>query len=779
MSSDARDGDSVDELAASVYGDDSAFHEIDLLDRMDSYWDDIEGGVIVSRMVSDSVVKGMVSAVSEEAAERITLMETEIAFLKERLRYYEPDADVEQNLVSHCGDDDLFDNLPRGDGAKDHIINEGTSASEVKLSAHYEHIKEITSRLMMSSVKVQQLEQEIQNLIKGLQDEIETLLSQNKHLVKDVNKKCKEKVGDLRSLSQELDALSKALLSSELGMHVSRTSSHENLKECNTVKSKDHVGRKVSGNHLSSSPPKEEECIMKPEESSKPVLTETLMRMTREELILYFKNEMTKMKRQHDSVLQGKTEELFSLKREFLKEKGYSPFHFKRDKEFDMLMKKIPEFISKLGDIRLESEGFPVIHNDQTMLCSLKEKIEALFFENQQLHSFLKDNLEEVRAYASQISDVQSQLSCRSSKEETFVKQIMKLQSDMEDVEIEADLKDQIINLVLVEAITEFRTDMEDLEMAAKIEQDIYLMQYREAARDALSSINPMIAESQQQLNFIASSLTEKEKALSSELKEKMILRQEIDSLSALVEEKENFASDTASALAKEKEHLGVVCQELSILKKQVNEQERLNSESKRQSYTMQGRLDEAMQQIRQYEVRMSELNQNIISATNALEEEKKQNIILAGNIQEKQNTLESVIRREEEQEKQMAMIISSMSKFSNAIVDSESRLVEHIRTNESRLGLMKHQCVHLVQQGNLLKSKELWYKQRLERQCSDLQKAEREVDLLGDDVDALLSLLRKIHLALDHYSPILQHYPGVVEVLKLIKKGIKGKVVK
>lgn len=36
------------------------------------------------------------------------------------------------------------------------------------------------------------------------------------------------------------------------------------------------------------------------------------------------------------------------------------------------------------------------------------------------------------------------------------------------------------------------------------------------------------------------------------------------------------------------------------------------------------------------------------------------------------------------------------------------------------------------------------------------------QVDLLGDEVDTLLSLLEKIYIALDHYSPVLQHYPGV-----------------
>lgn len=39
------------------------------------------------------------------------------------------------------------------------------------------------------------------------------------------------------------------------------------------------------------------------------------------------------------------------------------------------------------------------------------------------------------------------------------------------------------------------------------------------------------------------------------------------------------------------------------------------------------------------------------------------------------------------------------------------------------------------------------------------------QVDLLGDEVDALLRLLEKIYIALDHYSPVLKHYPGVSQI--------------
>jgi hypothetical protein len=39
----------------------------------------------------------------------------------------------------------------------------------------------------------------------------------------------------------------------------------------------------------------------------------------------------------------------------------------------------------------------------------------------------------------------------------------------------------------------------------------------------------------------------------------------------------------------------------------------------------------------------------------------------------------------------------------------------------------------------------------------------------LGDEVNALLSLLEKIYIELDHYSPILQNYPGVSFLLFLL----------
>jgi hypothetical protein len=85
----------------------------------------------------------------------------------------------------------------------------------------------------------------------------------------------------------------------------------------------------------------------------------------------------------------------------------------------------------------------------------------------------------------------------------------------------------------------------------------------------------------------------------------------------------------------------------------------------------------------------------------------------------------------------------------------------------------LKEQCKILAKEGNTLRKKALRYKEISETRASNLQKAELEVDLLGDEVEALTDLLAKIYIALDHYSPVLQYYTGVMEILNMIKKHL------
>ncbi|XP_065871401.1 uncharacterized protein [Euphorbia lathyris] len=68
-------------------------------------------------------------------------------------------------------------------------------------------------------------------------------------------------------------------------------------------------------------------------------------------------------------------------------------------------------------------------------------------------------------------------------------------------------------------------------------------------------------------------------------------------------------------------------------------------------------------------------------------------------------------------------------------------------------------------------------YQKGFLNRCENLRKAEAEVDLLGNQVEVLLVLLQKIYNILHQYSPALQQYFEVSEILKLIRKELIGEV--
>ncbi|GKD81963.1 WPP domain-associated protein [Tanacetum coccineum] len=73
------------------------------------------------------------------------------------------------------------------------------------------------------------------------------------------------------------------------------------------------------------------------------------------------------------------------------------------------------------------------------------------------------------------------------------------------------------------------------------------------------------------------------------------------------------------------------------------------------------------------------------------------------------------------------------------------------------------------------IQQEKLVYKKAFARRCENLLLAETEVDLLGDQVEALQDLLRKIYFVLDQNSSALSHNIQVMDILKLIKKQLSG----
>ncbi|KAL5977113.1 hypothetical protein ACLOJK_021455 [Asimina triloba] len=828
------------------FGSDSVFYEKFLLEDLDSYMEDINVRLTISRMVSDSIIKGMVSAVSDEASEKIALKEAEISSLKTKLHSYESGsgedrefwmssaADETNNLKSEmlqssfdlqaageCGQN--FDNLKLAAEEQFHRLAEGIrDMSEIlvemdsgvkqqgDMSEILVEMDQSISRLknifrlvcedvdtMVSvpnvSVYEQKWENEFQQEIEGivfqsyirsLHEDFEKKLQEQRNCLLEIRrKKWITKVKELASLREELDIISRSLSVPEPGKLLFH-GSHEVFEEWATTERKDWIHQKVWGNNLSQSVSiKEENGHSACEKSYKsnnsmPDIFESaqLKHMTWEELITYFNTEITKMKRNHELAVREITEEYFTFRRESLKEKGSS--HLRKEKDLEGLRKKIPEVILKLDDILEENEKLVTASDDYESICMLKDKIENLVIENQRLRDMLADKRKEIKCLSSQVSEAANKMAHHSRTETSFLKKMLRLKCDMEDLKIDAFIQEEIHKILLRELTGKMQHDMCDTDVEAILMHEISAILFREAVKDANSAVGLALmksSEARQKIIHLEAAVLEKEKALHSEVEEKEKLKKDLASLTALTEEKEKLVSDVGSQLMNKNERLELVCKELQSARDHVKQQERLISENNKESNSIKSRLTDALEQIRLYKVKIGSLDKKLEALLDAQRDAEKQRSILNTVVQEKQSMIVSAIQKEQKQKRQMESIVISVQELSKVMVDFECKVTEKFMENSARLEMLKTQSKPIVQQGKLLHKKEFVYRQALERRRSDLQKAEAEVDLLGDEVDSLLHLLEKLYIVLDHYSPILQHYTGVMEVLELVRRELKG----
>ncbi|XP_072995856.1 WPP domain-associated protein-like isoform X1 [Typha latifolia] len=816
---DARIGPLVDGPMASVSnigvstapGSDSAFNEKFLLDEMDSYLDDLSTRITVSRMVSDSIIKGIVNAVVEETTEKIASKESEITMLNKRLQQFEtatykdklcpsmvisetqrrkslslPSSDASSTFQydEHLGMVETAEHLQklkedinnfRNTSSIDVLnqIDEWIGAMEVALTVAKNEVREICSSKALSCER--QWEHEIQsnittivvwNLVREAQNEFEKKLHDQRGLGKNISRNWQMQIDDLSTIRQQLDTVLRSSFSYESVSLVSLYSL-EGLEDRIISKRKDQSTRKLLGsNNLTNASHPEENGVILTEKSNDvndQILTDSpqLKHMTKQELITYFKTEMSKMKRQHDLALQEKTEEVFSLKRELLKEKGINPSHFHKDKESEIIRRKISGIISKLDDVLLDDKKLSNSDDDRDTLHNLQEKIDALNLENQRLQSFIANKEKEVGS----VSSLANQISHYSSVEE--------------DLKIEAITRDEIQKTILKDLFGQLKIDVHAFEIEFKMKQDICSIIYKEIVEEAASSTNAILLNYSEEMSSMKEALSQKENALYSEIGENKKVKQVIDSYSALVREKEEFASEFESRVVKQKEQFDIICREINMLRDRVTKQDLYISRSSSEFDIIMGRVEQALQKSHLCEKMLNVLNQKLKVASDSLEEAEKQKNILYGVIEEKQKAVALSVAKEEEYKKLMESIIVSIRALSEYAVDCEFRIGNHLECNESRLAVLKNHCNQLTKHAKFLRRETVQYKEISEIRSSDLQKAEIEVDLLGNEVDALLQLLEKVYIALDHYSPVLQHYPGVMEILKIIKQQIKGEASK
>lgn len=861
----------------------------DLLEDLDSYLEDINERLTISRMVSDSVIKGMVNAVTQEASEKIAEKETEISELNQSLRSFYASADEKiepfGNRVGFSGPENTkpefslnfpgalleHDRMSESLGvmkvtAKEHFKKlekelehiKGSSGSvrrvnssselvglsgilEEKVSERWVHVDKLLEPykvtmdnvykgmddivyLSKTSLLDWQQEQEfrgeieamvIRNSIQRLQEEFESKLwDQNTQFYASESIKWLEKNKEISNLRQDLDFILRSLSVHEIG-HLNFHGSYEGGEERNNGRRTEHLLRRGMSDQIFSptlvwegNGKHENSNISIPEPEN--LEFSQLKHMPKDELFSYLQSEMTKMKRNNELIIQERTEEIFCLKRELLKERG-SSLSLKKDKEFEALKKKIPDAISKLDDIILKNKKLPAFNVKIDNIGSLKVRHENLLIENRQLKDSLTEKKKEVDCLSLQLSDATEKISKHSLAEANLSRSIENIKFDVEDTLIKAWISEQVLKCAIREATSKMKADREESDMMFNMVHEIYeivlresiqspevktrwemedsdmetfIMQgvcgflLKEAIRDAKEKLE-MKSTAENEIRVLQAKELEMETTLKSVVDEKERLTQEVLLMVASVEEKEKSALQLAFELSKEKERFESAAEEINELRNHVSQQQTLISESSKESDLIKGKLTKALEQIDLYKVEISKSNQKLDLAMKEFSEVDEGGPMLHDVSQEKQSTSLLVKAMESEHRRSMETIIAIVHGLSKAVVDFEGRVGKDLKRSRLRLEESTSELKSLTRKANLLRRTGVLYKKRLERRQSDLQKAEAEVDLLGDEVDALLSLLEKIYIALDHYSPVLQHYPGITETLTLIRRELSGASVK
>ncbi|PRQ29664.1 hypothetical protein RchiOBHm_Chr5g0016261 [Rosa chinensis] len=638
---------------------------------------------------------------------------------------------------------------------------------------------------------------------------------------------------EISSIRDELDAISKSLsvcdngqLSSEGSLEVEEESgngnkgagSHpkvlNNLKSSSSLPSPITTATTSSPSASSSSSLCEENGIhdeleTNMEEDLDPAL---LKHMKKEELISHCKSKITKLKRNHELEVQDLTEQHFGHMREVLRERRFS-LTLEKNKEFDMLRKRISEVVSKVDEILVEKEEVATLlphtfGSNEESLSSLKDGVESLLSENHQLRDLLEDKNGQIKCLSLQDSEAAKNRSQHSLAEAKLLKTVGNVKAAMEDAHIEALIGEDLFSCIVREVVDEIKCiaeesqvenstkheiykskfkeasheaelatkrELEDLDMESIITQEVCGVIFKDALKNAeekLNELNIKYIEEYDHRVLQEMDKREKEKQLEVEVANKVRLQQEVH---FLVEEKEQLARDAAAALEIEKEIYELAAQEVENLRGETFQHQKLISESVEESNAAKSDLVEALEQNERHRADICVLEQKLeavrgetfphqklisesVEESNAakrdLVEALEQNERHRADIcvlEQKLGAAVKELRQAEEdfyQQKQIAVSLFEAKerelseKFESiavyirellkAFTDFECRVTRDISEKCSRLKSLTSQSHLLKQKADVLVRRGLLYKQRLEKKCSDLEKAETEMGVPG-----------------------------------------------
>lgn len=616
--------------------------DVDFLEDLDSYWEAINDRLTISRVVSDSIIRGMITAVESEAAEKIAQKDLELSRIRETLSLYHVGSEENEfaqgslssikgearkqlaMLVEELASLRRYIHINRA-GDTDTVVDDDTLGSKT-VDKMLDSLKSILETVLKrkNEMEAPSSWQEEHGFRKETESAVVTCFVRS--LKDEYGQRLLEKeaesggggkslvlgnVKEINGLRQELELIRKSLLDNENG-EIERG-------EVGDRKRVVELHRKMSGGLATAS----SLCDTngKHEESS-----ETLRHLSQDDLISHFKTEMNKMKIDHDYKIQEITEQCFTFKRKYLnlKERGsFSPVG--KDKELEALKKKIPFVISKLDKILLEDEKLVSQGKNN---AEFKSRLDSLLVENRRLKGSL--------------SDAAEKMSRLSQSEADHQKLIRKLETDVEDSHVEASLYEDVYSCFVTEFVGQIKCEKQETDLEHSVMKEAYELiledlaskQARESKDEFVDSCvesfmmeaccavvyKEALKEADKKIVELNMNVTEKEEALRSEMVDKERLKEEIHWLECLVKEKEDLTETAENNLATERKKVELVSHQINDLKSRI-EQQQAEIQDKNEALGLVSARE--IQKIEGYETKISVLTQELELARENLKKTK------------------------------------------------------------------------------------------------------------------------------------------------------------
>ncbi|KAJ4963801.1 hypothetical protein NE237_023740 [Protea cynaroides] len=324
-------------------------------------------------------------------------------------------------------------------------------------------------------------------------------------------------------------------------------------------------------------------------------------------------------------------------------------------------------------------------------------------------------------------------------------------------------VREDILSVLFRTMVLEWNMEIESYIIENLIKDEINGIAINEAVKD----VNIYLTEGQDTRNMdnYMKEFPFTQEFQSSNEKENENLIQKLASLSRCFEVEDKMIASVISEVGEKNVHLDLISLQHTELDERNIQSEIFDNDNALASASKN--LKKALQQISISKAQLRELGATLGITVEDLEQVDNQNTPIKEITQDGKNSFFLPKMNEELQ------VI--FMKYLKEQGDIEHMMHEKVGRNILRLEEVQYQLDTLVEHVASPRRKDLLYRKAFMRRCFDLQKAEAEVDLLGDEVDTLLGLLGKIYVTLNHYSPILQQYFEVMDILDLIRKELGG----